>query len=93
MKVVEIKTTTGVYTLPLIEVARHRANEYYSNSSHPQWAESLQFVVNDKFEGIDWLINNTDFEDWSDKLKKVSDETIPDENFWFKSENYKIITL
>ena len=48
-------------------MARHRT-EFYSkgddfNEGDEEWREEFDYVMNDSFEGIDWLANNMDWDD------------------------------
>lgn len=95
MKVITINTPDGQYQLPLIKVAEDRA-EFYADKDgfevgSMEWDEEIEFVMNDNYEGLDWLLNNSDFEDWEHALTKVSDEVKTlDEDFWFESDNFEI---
>jgi hypothetical protein len=94
MKVVEFKTLDGTYQIPLTKIAENRA-DYYSkqdgfDKNSEEYEAEIHFILNDKFEGIDWLINNTDFEDWNIISKKVSDEDINCRDFWSDSDNFEI---
>ena len=66
MKVIRVKTNKGIeYHIPLEEVAKNRAN-YYSEKDGVEiggddWKAEVQFVMDDDYEGIDWLQNNTNF--------------------------------
>ena len=44
MKVIRIQTPDGEYTLPLIKVAEHRADEYEDRQLRPtDWKEEIDF--------------------------------------------------
>ena len=98
MKVITINTPKGQYQLDLKTVAEDRA-EYYSEiddfgGDSIEWNEEVDYVLGDTFEGIDWLINNSDWEDWEIVSKKFSDVVkTDDEDFWFDSDNFKIETV
>jgi hypothetical protein len=95
MKVITINTPQGQYELPLIKVAEDRA-EYYGDKDgfdmdSMEWKDEIDWVMKDNYEGIDWLINNSDWEDWEHALVKVNDTVkTADEDFWFDSENFEI---
>lgn len=95
-KVIRFNTPKGQYEIPLIKVAENRA-QYYAdeesfNSDSQEWDDEISLVMEDDFEGIDWLINNTDFEDWEDIAVKINeDEKISDEDFWTSSDDFEII--
>jgi hypothetical protein len=99
MKVVEIKTPKGIYHISLEDIAEHRANYYIVekdglSSDSNEYKREVSWALNDDFEGIDWIINNTDWLDWEPHSTKVSDdiETV-DEDFWGDSDNFNIVTL
>ena len=98
MKVITINTPKGQYQLDLKTVAEDRA-EYYSEKDDferdsMEWNEEVDYVLGDTFEGIDWLINNSDWDDWEPILKKSSDDVhTTDEDFWFDSDNFEIETM
>ena len=91
MKVIKMNTPDGQYTLPLIKVAKNRANAY-ANTMTDEWNSEVYFVMNDDFEGIDWLINNTNYEDWEDETNKLNNEVnVTMEDFWCSSDDFEII--
>jgi len=95
MKKILIRTPKGEYNIDLQFVAEHRA-DYYSTTDNvqkdgPEWIEEVDWVMKDNFEGIDWLLNNMDFEDVEDIAEKVSDKVlVTDGDFWCDSEDFKI---
>ena len=98
-KVIEFNTPDGVYQLDLKPVAEHRA-DYYSlekrgkEKDSEDYLQEVQWVMEDDFEGIDWLLNNTNYEDWEDVTKKInSDVNVTQEDFWCSSEDFKIIEV
>ena len=95
MKVIKFNTPKGQCYIPLVKVAEHRANEYYDGKLKSQlWKEEVDFVMNDDFEGIDWLINNSNYEDWEDVTTKInSDVNVTNEDFWCSSDGFEIIEL
>lgn len=102
MKIIKVNTPFGVYGIPLKLVAEDRAN-YYSTSvkegtgkwvDQSEWDDNFNFVMNDGFEGIDWLINNLNWEDCEDFSKKMSDEIlVSEEDFWTTSDDFEIIEV
>lgn len=98
MKVIRINTPSGQYQVDLKTVAEDRT-EYYSEKDNfekdsIEWVEGVNYVLGHTFEGIDWLINNSDWEDWELISKKFSDVIkTTDEDFWFDSDNFEIITI
>lgn len=48
--------------------------------------------MKDDFEGIDWLLNNTDWEDWQDSATKLNDKVkVTDGDFWCSSDDFEIV--
>lgn len=96
MKIIIINTPTGQFELPLEVVARHRT-EYYAGYDNfeedsDQWKEEMDLVMNDTFEGVDWLTNNLDWVDVKDKATQINSEVhILQADFWRNSEGFKII--
>jgi hypothetical protein len=97
MKYIEIDTPRGQYHLPLHLVAEDRANYYackvdgYDKDSD-EWDEEVQFAMDDSFEAIDWLGNNSDWEDWKENAIKINDKVnVTDADFWCSSDIFRII--
>jgi len=95
MKNLIINTPKGVYSLEVMRVAEDRAEHYSEVDSFSrdsiEWNEEVNYLLEDGSECIDWVVNNTDFEDWEPVLTKVSDEVkTQDEFFWFDVENFMI---
>ena len=95
MKVIKINTPDGQYTLPLVKVAEHRANVYYDGKLKSQlWKEEVSFVMNDNYEGVDWLVNNTNYKDWEDETTKLnSDVKVTMDDFWCSTEDFDIVDV
>ena len=96
-KQILINTPDGQYLLPLQMVAEHRA-DYYScevdghEKNSPEWQEEVGWVMKDDFDGIDWIINNTDWTDWKDFAIKINGKIlVTDESFWCSSDGFNII--
>lgn len=92
MKIIKFNTPDGQYSLPLQKIAEHRASEYYSKSLNPvEWRHEVSFILEDDYEGIDWLINNTNYEDWEDETTKLnSDVKVTMDDFWCDSDDFEI---
>lgn len=66
-KAIEITFPNGdLYELDLMIVANNRADEYADTEAERK--EEIEYVMNDKYEGVDWLKNNMNYEDVKDKL-------------------------
>lgn len=97
MKVVQIKTPDGLYSLPVSEIAEQRT-EYYSSvdgfeKGSKEWDMEFEALLNDDYEAIDWLINNSDFEDWEDKVTKLNDVKglVSFDDFWSCSDDFEVV--
>lgn len=96
MKVIIVDTPKGQYSISLREVAKHRA-DYYAcevdgHEKHSkEWDEEVEYVMSDDYEGIDWILNNTDWSDWEGTATKLNDKVeVTDDDFWTSSENFTI---
>lgn len=80
MKYVELTFEDGEkWTIPLEFIAKHRANYYKSRAeervkagleSDFNYQESIDFIMEDDYEGEDWLANNMDYEDFKEVVIK-----------------------
>ena len=87
-KFILFPTPKGEFKVDLEIIANNRADWY---KEEPRQDE-IDFIMGDDFEGIDWLLNNMDFEDIEDKAIKVSDKVkVTDDDFWTSSKNFIII--
>jgi hypothetical protein len=96
MKSIICNTPRGQYSIPLKVVAEHRADYYacevdgYEKDS-PEWKSEVDFVIHDNFESIDWLLNNTRWEDWEGIATKINDKVkVTDDDFWTCSDDFMI---
>lgn len=72
MKYIQFETNAGTYRVPLEAVAKHRADYYLSKEGEEcNYQEEIDFIMNDDFEGIDWMMNNTDFKDFKGVVEFV----------------------
>ena len=70
MKKIEISLENGdLWQVPLMVIAEHRAN-YYINKSDDSidYSTEIEFIMNDEYEGIDWLKNNMELSDFGENL-------------------------
>lgn len=92
VKVIKINTPDGQYTLPLIKVAEHRADYY--NDNDPARNEAIEFMMEDNYEGIDWIMNNTDWEDWKEEITKINSKVwVLPCDFWCNSDDFAIVEI
>jgi hypothetical protein len=99
MKVILCNTPKGQYAIPLKPIAEDRAH-YYSvvvdgnEVGSDEFNEEVNFIMEDDFEGIDWLINNFDWEDWESVVTKINDKVeVTDDDFWTSSEDFEIVDI
>lgn len=97
MKYMIINTPQGQHKLALELVAEHRA-DYYAcvvdgeDRDSDSWKSEVRSAMNDKFECIDWIINNSDWSDWEKQAVKISDKVlVSEDDFWTSSEDFEII--
>lgn len=97
MKKILVNTPKGQFSIPLKPVAENRADYYATEKDghekgSPEYNEEVDFVMDDDFEGIDWLINNTDWKDWEDIAVKENDKVlVTDDYFWTNSADFEIV--
>lgn len=99
MKVIKMNTPDGQYTLPLEKVAEHRADYYateklgHEKNSEP-YKREVAWIMADDYEGIDWIINNSDYEDWELETTKLNNDVmVTMDDFWSSSDDFEIIDL
>lgn len=96
MKVIVCNTPNGQYYIPLKNIAEDRANYYADEGAgheknSPEWQEEVDWVMEDSFEAIDWLLNNYEWEDWSDCAVKINDGVfVTEDDFWTSSDDFEI---
>lgn len=99
MKVIKCNTSKGQFYIPLQQVAEHRADYYVcevngNEKGSIQWEEEVNWVIEDDFEGVDWLLNNTDWEDWKGIAVKINDKVkVTDDDFWCDSDDFDIVEI
>ena len=97
MKVILCNTPKGQYHIPLKPVAEHRADYYICEKSglektSTEYQEDVDWIMEDDFEGIDWLLNNTDWEDWENIAIKINNKVkVTDDDFWTSSDDFEIV--
>jgi len=85
-------TPKGMFKVALIVIAKNRADYYIEDKNSRDYKGNVKFILEDDFEGIDWLLNNMDFEDIESKSVKISDDIkVTDEDFWTSSDNFEIV--
>lgn len=95
MKVIIIDTPKGEYRIPLIKIAKHRANHLCDyNENDPAFRINIDFIMNDDYEGINWIVNYTSQEYWDSDLIRHSDVIFTSEaDFWSDEDNFRIVEL
>lgn len=61
-KVIEINDGGYVWHVPLMAIAKNRA-DFYADRGEQDNEGEIRFVMEDSYEGIDWFLNNMDFSD------------------------------
>lgn len=85
-KNIVINTPKGQYQFPLELVARDRAN-YYDSREPGSYQEEYDYIMEDNFEGIDWLLNNMDWADVEGHATKINDKILVTEDDFFTSSD------
>ena len=87
-KVIEFEFEDGEkWHIPLEFVAKHRADYYQTkNEKDFDYHKEVSFVMNDDYEGEDWLKNNMDLADFEKVLIKIPAE-IPPERDWCNADS------
>jgi hypothetical protein len=97
MKYIICNTPKGQYKLPAHLVAEDRATYYACDiDGHEQggkeWEEEVEYALDDSYECIDWLLNNTNWEEWTDQAVKLNDTVfVTDAAFWTNSDDFEMI--
>ena len=86
MRKIVIDYPTYRLEIPVIEVAKNRAN-YYANVDSfevgsEEYQQEVDMLMNDNYEVEDWLVNNTDPSDFKDVAKVVFKENEVDWDYW-----------
>lgn len=99
MKAIKCNTPKGQFLIPLKLVAENRADYYAvevdgNEKGSQEWKEEVDWVMRDDFEGIDWLLNNTDWNDWENSIIKLNDNIkVTEDDFWSSSEDFTIVEV
>lgn len=97
MSYILLNTPKGQYKIPLRPVAENRANYYATEvgghvKGSENWLEEVNHAMTDGYDAIDWVLNNTNWEEWEPIAIKVNDEiNVTDEDFWTCSDDFEII--
>lgn len=75
-KTIEIDDNGHVWHVPLQFIAEHRAKYYAERDEDTTFQEEVDFVLGDDYEGIDWMQNNMNFEDYWSVAVKVKTPTV-----------------
>ena len=91
MKYIVMKTNRGTYRVPLKLIAINRT-KYYSEEkgfekNSNEWKENINFIMDDDFEGVDWLTNNMNLSDIKPFMEKVED--VEDDEWFYNSDNFE----
>ena len=91
MKIIVVNTPEGQFSIPLLKVAEDRANYYVKDKNCDEYNNEINFIMNDDYEGIDWLLDNTNWEDWKDIATKLNNIVkVLESDFWTSSDDFEI---
>lgn len=94
MKIIRINKDEGQYAIPLEIVAKHRADYYAGkdgvDEQAKQYKDEIDWVMNDDFEGIDWLIGSMDWEDVEFAAIRLNASRKMRQDFWTCSDDFEI---
>ncbi len=98
MKVIRINMSDGKYDVPLEFVAKHRGEIFAKKDAddgegtfEQNLIDEIEYIMNDDFEGIDWLSNNMNWSDVKDVAKKVEDQSEADLDNEFCNADKEIV--
>lgn len=91
LKVVVFDTPSGQYIVPLYQIAKRRATYYLEEvpdvNTEEDFEDEIDFIMNDDYEGIDWLFNNMNWEDIENISSKINDKVnVTDDDFWSSTD-------
>lgn len=85
-KIIRIDYPTYTLEIPAIAVAKDRANYYAKvdgfEIDSAEYMEEIDYLLDDEDEAYDWLVNNTDPEDFKDVTKVIYKEVEVDWENW-----------
>ena len=95
-KYIIIDTPRGQYELLAETVALDRTKYYAEQDGFQlgsdEWAQEMNYSMDSDYELIDWLLNNSDWEDWNGCATKINDDVLTTtKNFWTTSDNFSVI--
>lgn len=95
---IRVNTPTGQVDVPARPVAEQRADYYaievdgHEKDSDDYEAEVFHGLTGD-YDLIDWMLNNSNWEDWSGIAEKVNSKVlVTDEDFFTSSDDLELIT-
>lgn len=92
MKIIKFATPKGECYVPLKTIAEHRA-KHYAEGNEKRFEEEVNYVLTDSYEGIDWMSNNMDLEDFEKDIVVLNDKClVTDEDGW-ENSSFKIEEL
>ena len=99
MKVIRINTPKGQFDVPLKLVAENRADYCIVEKDgltkeSKEYQDEIDWVIEDEDEGVDWILNNSDWVDWENVATKVNDDVnTTDEDVWSDSDDFNVVTV
>lgn len=76
MKVILIEDSGFVWRVPLAVIAENRAKYYAKRDADTTYEAEFEFVMEDDSEGLDWFLNNMDFEDVEEHAKLIVEPSL-----------------
>lgn len=96
MNYIRVNTPEGQFDIPCLEISKIRANYYAEIDGHEigsdEYNKEVIYASNDEFECIDWLVNNSNWEDWEGIAVKINDKVLHNvEEFWTSTDEFEMI--
>lgn len=95
---IRVNTPNGVFDIPAKPVAIERAIYYaievdgYKTGSH-EFNSEVEHGLNNGYDLIDWVLNNSNWEDHEADSVKVSDAVkVTSDDFWTCSDDFELVT-
>lgn len=99
-KYVIVNTPKGQYQILAESIALDRVR-YYSKPNEyedgfeqdgDEWKEEWDYTMSNEFELIDWLLNNSDWEDWNGLAQQINDDVlVSTKDFWTSSDHFSVV--
>jgi hypothetical protein len=96
MRKIIINTPRGQYELKAELVALDKTSYYANREGFEKgddiWNQEMEYTLTNDYELTDWLINDTNWEDWNGLAIQINDEIYTtDKDFWCELDNFKVV--